>query len=147
MNKVLSALTIAVIATISGPPARAAVIVMDFQQALNSDDVKSALGHDVAFYLSGMTTPTIQKTFQVVGGRSTTIRGSGTPQKNCLRVLLKVLQTLHDQARRQGGNAVVNIVSDYKNKEVANSSTIECYTGDTVMAHVTLKGFVAVVDQ
>lgn len=64
MNKVLSALTIAVIATISGPPARGAVVLVDFQQALNSDEIKRALGNDVAFYLSGMTTPTIQKTFK-----------------------------------------------------------------------------------
>src|SRR6267142_1773802 len=147
MNATISALAIAVIAAISGSPAHGAVILIDFQQALNSDEIKKALGDDVAFYLSGATTPTIQKTFQAVSDRSTTVRGSGTPQKTCLRVLLKVLQSFQNQARRQGGNSVVNIISDYRNKEVANSSTIECYTGDVVMGHVTLKGMVAVVDK
>jgi hypothetical protein len=81
MNKTISALAIAVIAAVSGSPARGA----DFQQALNSDEIKKALGDDVAFYLSGATTPTIQKTFQVVSDRSATVRGSGRPQKTCLR--------------------------------------------------------------
>jgi len=49
MNKTISALAIAVIAAISGPAARAAVIAMDFQQALNSDEIKSALSDDVQF--------------------------------------------------------------------------------------------------
>jgi len=56
MNTTISALAIAVIAAISGSPAHGAVILIDFQQALNSDEIKKALGDDAAFYLSGATT-------------------------------------------------------------------------------------------
>ena len=147
MNKTLSALAIAVIAALSGPPARAAVVVMDFQQALNSDEVKSALGDDVTFYLSGAKTPVVRKPFQEVVGNASTIRWFGSDQKACLAVLSKVLQTMRDRARQQGGNAVVNVIGYYKKNELVNSSTIECYTGAQVRGHITLKGTAAEVEK
>ncbi|MBB3062868.1 hypothetical protein [Microbulbifer rhizosphaerae] len=46
---------------------------------------------------------------------------------------------LQDRARREGGNAVVNIRSYYKKNEVNSSSEFECGAG-AVMAGVTLEG-------
>jgi hypothetical protein len=147
MKKTISALAIAAVVAISGPSARAGVIVMDFQQALNSDQIKSAIGDDVAFYLSGATTPVVRTSFQEVIGNSSTIRWYGSGQKPCMVVLLKVLQIMRDQAKQQGGNAVVNVIGYYKKKELVNSSMIECYTGAQVQGHITLKGTVAEVER
>ena len=147
MNKTISALAIAVIAAVFGSPARGAVVLIDFQQALNSDEIKKALGDDVAFYLSGATTPVVRTSFQEVIGNSSTIRWYGSGQKPCMVVLLKVLQIMRDQAKQQGGNAVVNVIGYYKKKELVNSSMIECYTGAQVQGHITLKGTVAEVEK
>lgn len=54
-------------------------------------------------------------------------------------MFLSAMIALQDRARREGGNAVVNIRSYYKKNEVNSSSEFECGAG-AVMAGVTLEG-------
>jgi hypothetical protein len=53
--------------------------------------------------------------------------------------MLSALIDLQDAARKQGGNAVVNIVSFYKKNEFSSPTDYDCHAGAFV-AGVALKG-------
>ncbi len=57
----------------------------------------------------------------------------------CERAFLSALKSLQDRAVREGGNAVVNIVSFYKRNRVSSQTEFECGSG-AIMSGVTLKG-------
>lgn len=59
----------------------------------------------------------------------------------CEWAFLSAVLELQERARKQGGNAVVNIKSNYKNTETISDTEYMCGAG-TVMAGVALKGTV-----
>lgn len=58
--------------------------------------------------------------------------------KACNAAFQAALVDFQKRAKRAGANAVVNIVSYYKNVEVASASEFECHAG--AAAHVILRG-------
>lgn len=66
--------------------------------------------------------------------------------KACNAAFLEALVDFQKRAKRAGANAVVNIVSYYKNVEMASATEFECHAG--AAAHVILRGGLAkVADQ
>ena len=57
----------------------------------------------------------------------------------CDWVFLSSLMTLEQEAEDVGANAVINIVSYYKKKEMSSQTLFECHAG-SIMAGVALKG-------
>jgi uncharacterized protein YbjQ (UPF0145 family) len=53
--------------------------------------------------------------------------------------MLSALIQLQERARREGGNAVINIKSYYKKQTFSSESQFECHAGN-IMAGVALKG-------
>ena len=54
-------------------------------------------------------------------------------------MLQSALIHLQEAAKRQGANAVVNLVSNYQHKEYKSRDKYECHAG-AIMAGVALKG-------
>ncbi len=62
-----------------------------------------------------------------------------TDEEACNWVFLSAVRALQEHARRLGGNAVVNVVSFYKNQEFASETQFECGAG-TFISGVALRG-------
>ena len=57
----------------------------------------------------------------------------------CNRAFLNAMISLQDRARKEGGNAVINIKSYYYKHEIDSAEIFECGAG-TIMAGVTFTG-------
>lgn len=85
-----------------------------------------------------------QETAEIVtrlGSYSTHQRSTTRPAEDaiaCNVAFLKALVFLQKRAQQAGANAVVNIVSYYKNDTLTSETEFECHAG--VSAHVMLKG-------
>jgi uncharacterized protein YbjQ (UPF0145 family) len=59
----------------------------------------------------------------------------------CKRAMLSALLALQERAQKEGGNAVINIKSNYRNNETSSETTYVCGAGN-IMAGVAFKGTV-----
>jgi len=144
----LSALLISGLLAISSRAARAEdVLIMDPQQALNSDEFKARLGNDVAFYFAGAPSPAVKMQMEEIVVNKKTVQSSGPQEANCRRVLLAAFRDLQAGARKRDGDAVVNLVSFYKKHYAADSATVECHIGSEVKGYITLRGNIAKLDK
>ena len=62
----------------------------------------------------------------------------------CAHALASALIVLQERAEREGGNAVINIMSNIQGREESSSTEYSCLVG-SVMVNVALKGTVATV--
>lgn len=78
---------------------------------------------------------------RVIGTYNSNKRARGTDTEACNTAFLSAVIALQQKALREGGNAVVNIHSYYKNKKFSSSKEFECANG-RAMSAVTLRGTV-----
>lgn len=62
----------------------------------------------------------------------------------CAHALASALIALQERAEREGGNAVINIMSNIQNREESSTSEYSCLVG-SIMVNVALKGTVATI--
>lgn len=124
--------------------ARDTVLNIPLADVLAMPEAKGKLNGSVKFFLAGQTTPKIiQESGEGITNRKT--NGVGKEDEfGCKWAALSALISLQDAARRNGANAVVNVVSYYKKNETKSDTTVECHAGGFVIA-VTLKGTYATV--
>ena len=60
-------------------------------------------------------------------------------QQACEWVMLSALIALQDRAKAEGGNAIINIESFYKQQPMVSRTDYECHAG-AIMAGVALRG-------
>ncbi|PID74348.1 MAG: hypothetical protein CSB32_01100 [Desulfobacterales bacterium] len=116
------------------------------QEAMSLEKVKNALENDIAFYWGKSAHPPVSKTFGVY---KTSKRTNGFRKDHfdaCSWAMASALVTLRDRARREGGNAVINIVSNIKDYEESSESEFSCLVGG-LMVNVALKGTVVKLGQ
>ena len=127
------------IVLITGPAhARNDKYLLPISSALQSKDAQESPDGSVKFFFGKQQTPEI---LAKVGTYSTHQRSSTRPSedaKSCNVAFLKALVFLQKRAQQAGANAVVNIVSYYRNDILSSESEFECHAG--VAAHVMLKG-------
>lgn len=119
--------------------ARDDAMVLSVQDALNSPKAKGVLDGSIAFYFGKTHHPAVVKEF---GTYSTNKKTNGFGKSDvdaCNWALLSALVTLQERAQKEGGNAVINIESNYKKKEKSFDSEFECHAGAFVTG-VALKG-------
>ena len=124
--------------------ARDTVLNIPLADVLAMPEAKGKLDGSVKFFLAGQTTPKIiQESGEGITNRKT--NGVGKEDEfGCKWAALSALISLQDAARRNGSNAVVNLVSYYKKNETKSDTTVECHAGGFVIG-VTLKGTYATV--
>lgn len=124
--------------------ARDTVLNIPLADVLAMPEAQGKLNGSVKFYLAGQTTPKIiQESGEGITNRKT--NGVGKEDEfGCKWAALSALISLQDAARRNGSNAVVNLVSYYKKNETKSDTTVECHAGGFVIG-VTLKGTYATV--
>lgn len=121
-------------------------VMMPLAAAMDSGTAKAKLGDSVKFYFGDQKTPAVLTRL----GSSKTSQKTNAFNKSdaeaCNWVFLSAMIQLQKHAQQVGANAVVNIVSNYKNNEVSSATEFECHVGN-IVAGVALKGdFVKVAD-
>lgn len=141
MKKLL--LTIAVgaaaVSAIAPAQARDTRHMLPIAGAMAANDAQNRLGDTVQFYFGDQKTPAI---LERLGSDKTSQKTNSfgkSAETACNWAFLSAMLRLQERARELGANAVVNIVSNYKNVENASATEFECHDG-AMMTGVALKG-------
>jgi uncharacterized protein YbjQ (UPF0145 family) len=129
-------LTLGVAATAQ---ARDTKLLLPLSAAMSANDAQSRLGDSVKFYFGNQPTP---KVLERLGSDQTSQKTNSvgkSPETACNWAFLSAMLRLQQRARELGANAVINIVSNYKNVEMSSDSQFECHDG-AIMSGVALKG-------
>ena len=114
------------------------------QEALSLEQAKEKLGNEIRFYFGNQKHGIIQKNYGEFGTNKKTNAFLKTDKQACTWAFLSAMIQLEKRAIHEGGNAVINIKSNYKNKETVSETTFQCGAGN-VVAGVALKGTVVVI--
>ena len=116
------------------------------QDALALEQVKNQLGGEIEFYWGDQAHPPVVKTFGTFKtSKRTNGFGKDTSQA-CAWALASSLVALKERAEREGGNAVVNIVSNIKDHEESSTTEYSCLAG-SMMVNSALKGTVVTLQK
>lgn len=121
-------------------PAHAAdtVHILPIEAALNANDAKARLGEDIKFYFGDQKTPAIARRIGSDKTSQKTNSFNKSFETSCNWVFLSAMLRLQARAKELGADAVVNIVSNYKNVERSSTTDFECHDG-AIMSGVALK--------
>jgi len=115
------------------------------QDLLKTEQAKNYL-LDIPLYFGKQSHGKAVKTFGEVSTNKKTNAFNKSDTEACQHVMLSALKALQDRARREGMNAVVNIVSQYKKRDFTSETEFECGAG-TFMAGVSLRGSLVTIDK
>jgi uncharacterized protein YbjQ (UPF0145 family) len=101
-------------------------------------DESSAL-RDVPYYMAGRSHPAIAKDLGVYRSNKRTNAFTKSDEHACSIAFLSALISLQTRAQRLGGDAVVDIKSITKHRDLESSAEFRCAVGN-VVANVALTG-------
>jgi len=145
MNKVIVGM-LAYIVLISPAVARDDIGDYSIEEAMALEQTKSALGDNVKFYFGDQKPGKIEKTIGEFRSNKKTNAFNKTDKAACQWAFLSAMLSLKQRAEREGGNAVINIKSNYKNNMTSSNTTFQCGAG-AIMAGVALVGTVVKIEK
>ena len=107
--------------------------------ALNTPAAKEKLDPNIALYFGKQKHPAIKESLGEWKTNKKTNAFNKTDKEACEWVFLSAVLELQERAAKEGGNAVVEIKSNYKNSERSSETEYMCGNG-AVMSGVALKG-------
>jgi uncharacterized protein YbjQ (UPF0145 family) len=113
--------------------------LMPIAAAMAANDAQSRLGDSVKFYFGQQPVPNISEELGVDKTSQKTNSLGKSADQACNWAFLSAMIRLQKRAEQLGADAVVNIVSNYKNVEMSSEQEFECHIG-TLMTGVALKG-------
>jgi hypothetical protein len=117
--------------------ARDTVATYPVDAAIASDPGK--VTPDVSLYFAGQKHPAVAKSYGEFSTNKKTNAFGKSDIEACQHVFLSAVMELQDRARKEGGNAVINIKSNYKNELTESPTEFTCGAG-AVIAGVALVG-------
>lgn len=134
-------IALALLATLFATPtfARDTVLHIPFADVLAMPEAKEKLDPTMKFFLAGQTTPAVIKRFSIGVSNPKTNGFNKSDEFGCKWAALSALISLQNSAKREGGNAVIDIVSYYKKNEYKSATDFECHAGAFVIG-VALRG-------
>jgi len=115
------------------------MVLLPIAGAMAANNAQQRLDVGVKFYFADQPTPKVQTK---ITSDKTSLRTNGfgkSAEKACNWVFLSAMLSLQKRAQEVGADAVVNIVSNFNDKEMASQTEFECADG-AIMAGVALKG-------
>ena len=134
----LTVLTSAIVVTGSAH-GRNVQLFISIADALAATDIADRPTGAVKYYFATQKSPEVIKNLGSYLAAPRTGAAARSDQRACHEAFHWTLLNMEKRAQRVGANAVVNIVSYYRKKEMASSSEFECHVGN-VIATVWLKG-------
>ncbi|MDK2124910.1 excinuclease ATPase subunit [Parachitinimonas caeni] len=119
--------------------ARDTVLDIPLEDVLSMPEAKDQLDGSVKFFLSGAKTPKIIKKFGSDTSNKKTNGVGKSDEFGCKWAALSALAAFQQSAKREGANAVIDMVSYYRKEETKDPKTFRCHAGSFVVG-VTLKG-------
>lgn len=141
MKKLMLSIAVAIAAFGSTVPAQArdTKLMMPLAAAMAANDAQGRLGDTVKFYFGNQKTPAIAQRLGVDKTSQKTNSFGKSAETACNWAFLSGMLRLQQRAKELGADAVVNIVSNYKNEEMSSETEFECHDG-AMMSGVALKG-------
>ncbi|MEJ6005068.1 excinuclease ATPase subunit [Paucibacter sp. AS339] len=124
--------------------ARDTTLHIPLADVLAMPEAQGKLDGSVKFYLAGQKTPKVEKTFSSDSSNQKTNGVGKSDEFGCKWAALSALIAFQNSAKREGANAVIDLVSYYKKNEVKSDTTFECHAGAVIIG-VALKGTYAKV--
>lgn len=131
--------TAAIAATVVPAEARDTKLLLPLSAAMSANDAQGRLGDTVKFYFGSQPTPTVLEHLGIDKTSQKTNSFGKSAEKACNWAFLSAMLRLEQRARELGANAVINIVSNYKNEEMSSETQFECHDG-ALISGVALKG-------
>ena len=97
------------------------------------------ISDDVKFFFGQQKYGKVEQKFGTFSSNKKTNAFNKSDKQACEWAALGALASLHDRAIREGGNAVVEIVSNYKKQEFTSETEYECGAG-RIIAGAALRG-------
>ena len=100
---------------------------------------------DIQLFFGEQSHPSVARRF---GNFMSNKKSSGIGRSDssvCYRAFASAMLQFQERARREGGNAVVNLTSYYKKNHISSTTEFECGSG-AVMSGVTFRGDVVRLD-
>ena len=129
--------------------ARDETFYMPIENVLEMGKALGKLDDDIKFYFSGQPYPAVEaelvqdavtnKKTSLIAFRKEGGNTNKTPEEACKWAMLSALISFQQRARKEGGNAIINIESYYKKKSYKSKDQYECHAG-SIMFGVALKG-------
>jgi hypothetical protein len=109
------------------------------EAALKSDEAKSKLDPRIRLFFGKQAHPKIASKIRETTMKRSTISPESDDFDPCVHTFVRAMMDFQERARAAGADAAVNIVSNYKNKEVSSETEYTCVSGSMVTA-VAFKG-------
>jgi uncharacterized protein YbjQ (UPF0145 family) len=139
-NTILSVVMAAAAIAIAMPAqARDSKLMLPLAAAMSANDAQNRLGETVKFYFGKQATPPVLERLSVDQTSQKTNAFGKSAETSCNWAFLSAMLRLQQRAHELGANAVINIVSNYKNIEMSSETQFECHDG-ALMSGVALKG-------
>lgn len=138
MNKLVVASLLALVAA-APAVARNTAVTVTLQSVLDMPEAKAKLDGSVRFFLAGTPTPNILKKFGEDTSNAKTNAFNKTAEEACRWNALSALIKLQDHAKRDGANAVVDLISYRDHEDFKSPTDLECSDG-AFLAGIALKG-------
>lgn len=116
------------------------------KDAMETGEIKALFDGSVKFYWGGQSHPPVAKKFGSFKTSKRTNAFTKSRQSACDWAMAAALDALQKRALREGGNAVINIVSNIKGIEESSATQYSCLAG-SMMVNVALKGTVVKLGQ
>ncbi len=110
-------------------------------ETMQAERIRELFSDSVTFYWGNQSHPPVAKSLGTFKTSKRTNALGKTREDACAWAMASALVSLRDRAEREGGNAVVNIVSNIKDVESSSDSEFQCLAG-TAVVNVALKGTV-----
>jgi len=137
---------VSLLALVAAAPsfARNNAVTVTLESVLDMPEAKAKMDGSVKFYLAGASTPKVIKKFGEDTSNAKTNAFNKTPEEACRWNALSALLKLQEHAKRDGANAVIDIVSYRDHQDFKSATEIQCSDG-AFMGGIALKGTYATV--
>lgn len=136
---ILTLASTAAIAVAASPAhARDTKHLLPIAAAMAANDAQNRLGDSIKYYFGDQKTPAIVERLGSDKTSQKTNSFGKSAETSCNWAFLSAMLRLQARAQELGANAVVNIVSNYKNVEMSSATEFECHDG-ALMTGVALK--------
>ena len=138
MKKLIAATLLALVAAVPAG-ARNTPVTVSLQSVLEMPEAKAKLDGSVKFYLAGSPTPKVSKKYGEDTSNAKTNAFNKTGEEACRWNALSALLKFQEHAKRDGADAVVDIVSFNQHETVSSPTDVQCLDG-TFVGGIALKG-------
>ena len=115
-------------------------------EAMAVDKISSAIGGGVDFYFGEQKHPKVAQQLGEFKSNKKTNAFGKSDKAACQWAFASALKTFKQRAIKEGGDAVINIRSNYKGRLTSNETTFQCGAG-AIIAGVALVGEVVKLEK